>query len=191
MRLKTLLLALSLLSFGVSTSALADFNDGVDAYLSEDYKTAFSEWKPLAEQGNAKAQYNLGTIYEYGFDVLRDPQEAIKWYQKASNQGNGQSAINLAEMYARGFDAPKDVTKESNLLKKFYEGSDMTSLDKAEYWLKLANLWGRGFDAPRESYEGKDMAKAKYWIKNAYEGGDAEIRKLAIGIWDKFELWKY
>ena len=37
----------------------------------------------------------------------------------------------------------------------------------------------------------KDLSKAKYWIKKAYEGDDAEISKSAKEAWELLELWKY
>jgi hypothetical protein len=52
MKLKTLLLTLSLLFFGINTPTLADFNDGWVAYEKGDYKTAVSEWRSSAEQGD-------------------------------------------------------------------------------------------------------------------------------------------
>ena len=38
----------------------ADFQAGLDAYKSGDYATALKEWRPLAEQGDASAQFALG-----------------------------------------------------------------------------------------------------------------------------------
>ena len=40
----------------------ADFNKGWTAFNKGDYATALKEWKPLAEEGHAKAQYNLGVM---------------------------------------------------------------------------------------------------------------------------------
>ena len=45
---------------GVSWSA--DYQKGLDAAKSVDFATALREWRPLAQQGNAKARYNLGII---------------------------------------------------------------------------------------------------------------------------------
>ena len=53
-----LTIAVLLGSAGVSWSA--DFQKGLTAYKSGDFATALREWTPLAEQGNAAAQYNLG-----------------------------------------------------------------------------------------------------------------------------------
>jgi uncharacterized protein len=43
-----------------------DFNKGLKVAQSGDFATAMKEWKPLAEQGNANAQYNLGYSYHIG-----------------------------------------------------------------------------------------------------------------------------
>ena len=47
-------------------SAWADYDDGMAAYDRGDYATALQEWRPLAEQGHADAQYNLGMMYDKG-----------------------------------------------------------------------------------------------------------------------------
>jgi TPR repeat protein len=56
-----LTIALLLGSAGVSWSQ--DFQKGLTAFQSGDYATALREWTPLAKQGNAGAQYNLGLMY--------------------------------------------------------------------------------------------------------------------------------
>ena len=43
-----------------------DFGKGMTAYDRGDFATAFSQWMPLAEQGDADAQYNLGVMYDNG-----------------------------------------------------------------------------------------------------------------------------
>ena len=65
----------------LATSAFAqDLNKGVDAYNAGDYATALQEFRPLAEQGNASAQNNLGWMYYKGQGVPQDYAEAVKWY---------------------------------------------------------------------------------------------------------------
>lgn len=70
----------------LSANAEADFDDGVAAYNAGVYETAFREWKPLAEQGDATAQSNLGALYDNGEGVLQDYKEAVRWYTKAAEQ---------------------------------------------------------------------------------------------------------
>ena len=68
----------------LSVNVAADFDDGVAAYEAGDYKTAFNEFKPFAEQGDAYAQFNLGFMYYNGQGVLQDHKEAVKWFTKAA-----------------------------------------------------------------------------------------------------------
>ena len=80
----------------------ADFYKGLLAYNNGDYATAFEEWTPLAEQGDADAQYNLAIMYDNGQGVLQDYQTAVKWYTLAAEQGLAKSQYNLGISYAKG-----------------------------------------------------------------------------------------
>ncbi len=50
----------------VAAPAWADLKAGVEAYQRGDYATALTEFRPLAQQGNAGAQFNLGQMYRKG-----------------------------------------------------------------------------------------------------------------------------
>ena len=84
----------------------ADFID--DAYKRKDYKTAYKLWLPLAEQGNASAQYNLGVMYEKGRGVPQDYKEAVRWYRLSAEQGIREAQFNLGVMYKDGQGVPQD-----------------------------------------------------------------------------------
>ena len=62
----------AVLSLWLTTSAWAGFDEGVAAYDRGDYATAFEEFRPLAEQGNDDAQFNLGVMYGNGQGVPQD-----------------------------------------------------------------------------------------------------------------------
>ena len=135
------LLTTTVLLFGMNGNGVADFNDGYDAYQKGDAKTAFSEWKSSAEQGNATAQNNLGVMYENGKGVLKDPKQAVKWYQKAADQGNATAQSNLGAMYINGTGILKDLGKAKHWIKKAYEGDDAeTSKLAKENWDRF-ELW--------------------------------------------------
>ena len=87
-------------SAGMSVSA--DYQKGVTAYQSGDYATALSELQPLAEQGDAVAQYALGVMYNHGEGVPQDYKTAVKWYRLAAEQGYASAQGNLGYMYAFG-----------------------------------------------------------------------------------------
>ncbi len=65
----------------------ADFQAGLDAYERGDYDTAMKEWRPLAEQGLAAAQTNLGAMYINGEGVRRNYVRAYMWLSLAAKQG--------------------------------------------------------------------------------------------------------
>ncbi len=97
-------IALVLSTVCLTTPAWADFKAGMDAYQRGDYATALSEWQPLAEQGQAIAQYQLGLLYANGKGVTKDDAKARQWYEKAAIQGHTEAQVNLGVllMYARG-----------------------------------------------------------------------------------------
>ena len=80
----------------------ADFQAGLQAYQHGDFAAALREWKPLAEQGDAHAQYNLGLLYARGQGAPQDYAQAIQWYRKAAEQGVPAAQYNLGVMYANG-----------------------------------------------------------------------------------------
>ena len=57
------------------------------AYDKGDYATALRLWRPLAEQGDVRAQTNLGLMFYTGQGVPQDRAVAVTWYRKAAEQG--------------------------------------------------------------------------------------------------------
>jgi len=82
-------------------SAWADFDDGVAAAQRGDFATAIQEWRPLAEQGHAKAQTNLGVMYLRGTGVPANAAKAYMWISLSKAQGYKNAAV--------GLDAVKEV----------------------------------------------------------------------------------
>ncbi len=91
--------------------AHADFQAGLDAYNQGDYATALKEWRPLAEQGDATAQFNLGFLYDKGLGVPQDYAQARDWYRKAAAQGLQGGQYYLGRLYARGQGVPQDYVQ--------------------------------------------------------------------------------
>ncbi|HJF72905.1 MAG TPA: sel1 repeat family protein [Gallibacterium anatis] len=115
--LTTALFSFSVLSASPMAYAVSDpktqFQQAVDAYERSDFITALQLWKPLAEQGDANAQFNLALMYEDGKGVKQDYFQTVKWYQKAAEQGNAKAQFNLGIMYSLG----QGVKKDRNLAK--------------------------------------------------------------------------
>ena len=78
------------------------FEDGLAAYQRQDYAAALKFWRPLAEQGHAKAQHNLGLMYYSSRGVPQDFAEAAMWYRMAAEQGNATAQWFLGVTYYTG-----------------------------------------------------------------------------------------
>ena len=87
-------------------STWADWDDGVAAYKRGDYVTAYQEFRPLAEQGDAKTQFNLGIMYANGVGVTENDTEAVNWYHKAAEQGYADAQASLGFMFDNGEGVP-------------------------------------------------------------------------------------
>ena len=62
MKIKHLILIILSLILVVPVVYADDYQDGVDAFVKKDFKTALKKLKPLAEKGYAKAQNKLGDL---------------------------------------------------------------------------------------------------------------------------------
>ena len=56
--------------------------------MPQDYAEAVKGYRLAAEQGHARAQNNLGVMYEFGDGVPQNYAEAVKWFHLAAEQGN-------------------------------------------------------------------------------------------------------
>ena len=89
----------------------ADLAKGAMAYKNGDHAAALREWKPLAFQGNAKAQFFLGNMYYKGIGVPQDDGAAYKWFKKAAQQGLTRAQNNLGTLYMRGLGVSRNNTR--------------------------------------------------------------------------------
>ena len=96
--MRNILLAAAVV-LGLMAPAWADFDDGEAALERGDYATAFKEFLPLAEQGDAAAQVTLADMHVFGLGVPRDYARAAQWYRKAAEQGHAKAQFILGVMY--------------------------------------------------------------------------------------------
>ena len=66
--------------------------------LGQSLEAAYENNKTLAEQGDADAQFFMGFVYEYGYGVLQDDAEAVKWYRLAAERGDEHAKDILSHM---------------------------------------------------------------------------------------------
>ena len=139
-------LTLSLL-LGSGLSVAADYDKGMNAYDSGDYKSALAEWLPLAKQGDAQAQYSLGIMHDVGEGVLIDYKRAYMWFNLSSYNGGG-SANNKMETLAdkmshAQIDKAQDMSRRC--LESDYKYCGVTEkeaekLAEAEKWAEVEQI---------------------------------------------------
>ncbi|HHF4685197.1 TPA: tetratricopeptide repeat protein [Haemophilus influenzae] len=136
--LTTALFGASVFSF--QSTAWADtleqqFQQGLTAYEQSNYQTAFKLWLPMAEQGYAKAQFNLGVMYAKGQGVKQDDFEAVKWFRKAAEQGDADAQAILGFSYLLG---QSGVQVNKSLAKEWFgKACDNGDQNGCEYYGKL------------------------------------------------------
>jgi len=84
------------------TVQAADFKAGWQAYQRGDFAGALAEWQPLAEAGDARAQFNLGVMYDEGRGVALDRKAAMAWWTCAGWNGDAMAQHNLALAHIAG-----------------------------------------------------------------------------------------
>ncbi len=118
--MRRLVLTVALL-ISLAAPAWAGFAEGVAAYKRGDYATALREFRPLAEQGAATAQFNLGIMYDKGWGVPQDYAEAVRWYRRATKQGFARAQHDLGVMYDKGEGVPQDYAEAVRWYRKAAE----------------------------------------------------------------------
>ena len=76
----------------------------------------FREWRPLAKQGVAEAQYKLGVMCYTGQGVPQDHAQAVRWYRPAAWQGNVYAQYNLGIVFMLGQGVPQDYVQAYKFL---------------------------------------------------------------------------
>jgi TPR repeat protein len=102
------LLGIALTMALARSAAAGPIEDGMEAYQEKDYVKAIQLWRPLAETGDATAQYQIGTLYAEGKGVARDDVIAASWFRKAAEKGNANAQYDLGASYAEGLGVKKD-----------------------------------------------------------------------------------
>lgn len=109
--LKILLLFIASLIFSVEAVA-NDLDDAVEAMHTGDFAVAYCIMRPLAEAGDADAQYNIGWMYLNGYGLRVNDRLALDWWEKASKQGNADASFSIGMLYSLGEGAvPKNPDK--------------------------------------------------------------------------------
>jgi len=169
-------------------------------YSRGDFSAAVSDFKPLAESGDASSQYYIGLMNLNGQGLPKDEKQAFQWFEKSAKQGYAKAQNALGEMYyhARGTRRDEDqalfwfrkaankglAVAQRNLAVMYAYAVVPHDYKKAVFWLKRAARQGDDIDQlmlARIYYhqaEVQDNAKSAYWMRKAANQGLAEAQYL-------------
>ena len=140
-------------------AATTAFDSAYDSYKSGDFKTAFKEMFPLAEQGNIDAQFYIGSMYSEGKGVTKNDKRAAKWYTLAAEQGDMWAQNTLAGRYETG----TGVRKNYKTAFDWYAKSAEQGYDASQYY--LGNMYSDGKGVLKN-----DKTALKWYTKAADQG---------------------
>ena len=113
MQNKLSIISILLLALTVNTTVNASsLNDAVEAMRTGNFAEAYCIMRPLAEEGDADAQYNIGWMYLNGYGLRVNDSLALDWWEKASQQGHTDANFSIGMLYSLGEgEVPKNSTK--------------------------------------------------------------------------------
>lgn len=145
-----------------STVAEASLQEGIDAFRGGNHRIALEKFTPLANNGNAVAQFYLGKIYMQGLGTKPDPAKAIMWTRKAANQKNAEAEHFLGFLYYYGLGTPQSYTDAMSWYRQAADAGHV----KAQSSLGMMIVNGEGVS--------QDPVQAYKWLKLAELAGDAD-----------------
>jgi TPR repeat protein len=83
---------------GSAVAVAGPWEDGMASYNRGDYMPAIRLFRPLAEQGNAKAQHLIGVMYHKGEGVARNSVRAFAWFSLAAAHGDREAKAKLRDV---------------------------------------------------------------------------------------------
>jgi TPR repeat protein len=160
---------------GVSALGFAapvhDAGAAVAAFRNGDQATALQLARPLAEQGDVRAQSLVGLIHYSSRDGLRDDAEAVKWFRLAADHGDAAAQFRLGLMYSEGEGVPQDYVEAAH----WYRLAANQHHPQAQYNLGLLYASGDGVE--------QDLRMAHMWFNLAvmhFPPSEARNRDAAI-----------
>jgi len=138
--------------------AAGPLEDANDAYREKAYAKAAELLRPLAEKGDAAAQYSLGTLYAEGKGVERNDATAFLWFQRAANQGDAAAQYNVGASYAEGAGIAKSYVDAARWFRRAADQG------MAFAQLNLGLLYAAGNGVPQDNVE------AFKWLELAFAG---------------------
>jgi TPR repeat protein len=171
--MKTLPLLLSALLLATPVAVLGQeaLGKAEQALAAGKFSDAAALLRPLAQSGDAEAQYRLGMLYYHGQGVAEDERAAVEWWKKSAAQNNVKAMFELGNAFTFGNDTPKLVDDADQEAARWYFHAANAGHVDAMYSLGLIFLAGKGVY--------KSELEAAKWMQRAARGGHPDASNYA------------
>lgn len=154
------------LTFVTSPGLAGPYDEAVAARAHGDYVHALTLFRLLAEQGDAKAQLSLGSMYHKGEGIPQNHTEAVRWYRRAAEQGDIAAQSVLGLMYHGGVGVPQNYAAAATWFRRAAEQGDVDAQ------AQLGFMYDEGQGVPQ------NYPEAAYWYRRAAEQGNGGAQAL-------------
>ncbi len=150
-----------------TTGFTKDMAEGLASYQAGHYEEAYKIWLPLAQKGDANAQFNLGLLYRNGFGIKQNDREALGWFSQAAQQGLLDAQYNTGLMYMEG----RGVAISRIEAFKWWELA--AAKEHADAQHNLAVLYAYGIATATDTTKALDL-----WHRSAAQGHEGARKAL-------------
>lgn len=190
---KILVIIFILLNGFSTVSQATDLELGIYELNRGEFHTAIEIFRPLVIKGYAPAQYQMATIYQHGYGVVKNGAKALALYQLAAKQNYPDALFELALIYNEGKLVPQDLNKAYQLT----ETVAQKGLASAQFNLAVMLSNGTGveqnyFIASRWYQKAADQnhALAQYNLALLYSDGKGVEQSTEMSfIWNTIASW--
>ena len=142
----------------LASNAYADgLSDGIAHFEQRDYQSALELLRPLADEGEPRAQYVIAVMFLNGLIKAPSEDTAAGYMHRAADQGYAPAQTELARMYRDGDGVPQHPLASLEWYQRAAENGDVGAQ------LTLADAYAYG-SPPQliEAYKWYEIA-IRYW----------------------------
>lgn len=128
----------------------------VAAMREGNYAIAYYHWLPLAEAGDAEAQFGIGWMYHNGYGLVIDNHQTLQWWARAAQQGHLDARFALGMLYAEG---DEEVARDPRWAADLYLSAARAGHEEARSMLReLLSRGGKRMKAFTAGWSAEDWA---------------------------------
>ena len=153
------------------------YYDSADSY-PPDYANAEKWYLEAAGNFDIGAYFPLGVLYQY---VMKNPEQAIRWYKKAADAGNAAALVCLTDLGENYTPVPLSEESIEMLMQKAEDGDG-----EAQYKLASCYMFGSTVYEGEQDIFTPNYKMAEKWFIEAGENGNAADAYSSLGLMYSF-----